>query len=101
MTTNNVIRTSRRRRRAGFEGFRFTQEQLSDGPGILGTYRAKAWEIFDSLPYPSTKDEAWRRTDIRNLDGSVNLPSGEAYLDLQSYYSRFFILTSALFCEKA
>jgi Fe-S cluster assembly protein SufD len=83
MTTRNVVRTSSRRASRGFEGFSFTHEHISDAPGILGAYRAKAWEIFESLPYPTTKDEAWRRTNIRRLDGSVVTPEKEAYLDLQ------------------
>jgi Fe-S cluster assembly protein SufD len=83
MTTKKVITTSSRRRRTGFEGFSFTRENVVDTPGILGAYRTQAWEIFESLPYPTTKDEAWRRTDIRGLDGSVTLPKTEAYLDLQ------------------
>jgi Fe-S cluster assembly protein SufD len=82
MTTNKVVTTTRRRRRAGFEGFSFTRENVSDVSGILGAYRAKAWETFESLPYPTTRDEAWRRTDIRGLDGSIVLPNTEAFLDL-------------------
>jgi Fe-S cluster assembly protein SufD len=81
--TKKVVTTSRRRRRSGFEGFSFTREDVSDSPGVLGEYRTKAWEAFESLPYPTTKDEAWRRTDIRELDGSLELPKAEAYLDLQ------------------
>lgn len=29
--------------------------------------RLKAWELFASLPMPTTQDEAWRRTDIRRF----------------------------------
>jgi Fe-S cluster assembly protein SufD len=29
--------------------------------------RLNAWEIFASLPMPTTQDEAWRRTDIRRF----------------------------------
>jgi len=81
--TKKVVTTSSRRRHSGFDGFSFTRENVGDSPGILGEYRTKAWEAFESLPYPTTKDEAWRRTDIRRLDGSVTLPKDEAYLDLQ------------------
>ena len=82
MTTKKVVTTSSRRRKTGFEGFSFTRENLRDAPGVLGEYRNKAWQTFVSLPYPTTKDEAWRRTDLRNLDGSITLPANEAYLDL-------------------
>lgn len=29
--------------------------------------RLQAWDVFASLPIPSTRDEAWRRTDIRRF----------------------------------
>ena len=88
MTTKKVVTTSRQRRRTGFEGFTFTRENVMDAPGILGAYRAQAWETFENLAYPTTKDEAWRRTDIRQLDGSVVLPKKEAYLDLPTIPER-------------
>ncbi len=91
MTTKKVVTTSKRRRRTGFEGFNFTHENVKDAPGILGEYRTKAWETFESLPYPTTKDEAWRRTDIRALDGAVALPKDDAYLDLQAIPERLLI----------
>ncbi|MFN2187831.1 MAG: hypothetical protein ACK2T3_03630, partial [Candidatus Promineifilaceae bacterium] len=34
------------------------------------------------------KDEPWRRTDIRSLDGSLALPKDDAYLDLQPMPTR-------------
>jgi Fe-S cluster assembly protein SufD len=83
MTTKKVVRTSRRRKRAGFEGFRFTRENVSEADGVLGKFRSEAWDIFENLPYPTTNDEPWRRTDLRGLDGSPSLPSEGAYLDLE------------------
>jgi Fe-S cluster assembly protein SufD len=83
MATKKVVTTSQRRRPTGFEGFSFTRENVSDIPGILGEYRTKAWAEFEKIPYPTTKDEPWRRTDLRRLDGSLTLPKEEAYLDLQ------------------
>ena len=80
--TKKIIKTSRRRRQTGFSGFSFTREDVQDAPGILGEYRTRAWQTFESLPYPTTKDEPWRRTDIRALDGSLALPRENAYLDL-------------------
>ena len=82
MPTKKVVTTTSRRRRSEFEGFSFTRDNLSDSPGILGDYRSQAWSAFENLPYPTTTDEAWRRTDIRSLDGSVMLPQAETYLDL-------------------
>jgi Fe-S cluster assembly protein SufD len=42
---------------------------VRDGePSWLRDRRAAAWERFESLPWPSRNDEAWRKTDITNLD---------------------------------
>jgi Fe-S cluster assembly protein SufD len=42
----------------------FRDEKL---PGYLGDYYRHAWDVFERLPLPSTKEEAWRRTDLRGL----------------------------------
>jgi Fe-S cluster assembly protein SufD len=88
MTTKKIITTSNRRRARTFEGFDFTRNDILFTSGILGSYRRKAWETFQQLPYPTTMDEPWRRTDIRGLDGSLALPKDEAYLDLQPMSTR-------------
>lgn len=36
-------------------------------PKYLKDYRRSAWELFENLPMPTTRDEPWRRTDIRHL----------------------------------
>lgn len=56
-----------------------------NGEGLLPLiedYRRNAWEVFLSLPLPTSNDEPWRRTDIRGLRAdrlrlprSVNLDS--------------------------
>lgn len=53
--------------------FRFTAtdvEKLSDRfgePDWLRELRSNAWQTYSDLPMPSTRDEAWRRSDIRLL----------------------------------
>ncbi len=50
--------------------FAFTlQDVLADGVDtpFLRDYRARAWKTFQSLPMPNTRDEAWRRTDLRQM----------------------------------
>jgi Fe-S cluster assembly protein SufD len=45
-------------------------EQLSahlDEPQWMLDFRLKAFDLYQSLPMPTLKDEAWRRTDIRAL----------------------------------
>ncbi|MDX1614328.1 MAG: Fe-S cluster assembly protein SufD [Candidatus Promineifilaceae bacterium] len=52
---------------------KFTREaviQLSEllrEPDWMRTMRLEAWEIYSSLPMPTTKDEPWRRTDLRRF----------------------------------
>ena len=77
MSTNKPMTPTSR---PDFAGFNFTRamKPASDGTGILEGYRTRAWEAFEHLPYPTTRDEPWRRTDIRGLDGSVSLPGDAA-----------------------
>ncbi|HNS39354.1 MAG TPA: hypothetical protein PKJ56_03790, partial [Promineifilum sp.] len=45
-----------------------------DEPEWMLDLRLQAWDIYESLPVPSTSDEAWRRTDIRRFKlGSVGV----------------------------
>jgi Fe-S cluster assembly protein SufD len=48
--------------------FVFTKDDLPliDHVG-LQKYRQTAWEAYQTLQFPDLKDEAWRRTDIRQL----------------------------------
>jgi Fe-S cluster assembly protein SufD len=39
-------------------------------PDWLRQMRVDAWELYESLPMPTTGDEAWRRTDYRHIDWS-------------------------------
>ncbi len=57
-----------------FQGFSFTREDVPPAPGILGDYRARAWTAFENLPYPTVKDEPWRRTSLRGLEAAFTLP---------------------------
>jgi Fe-S cluster assembly protein SufD len=36
-------------------------------PAWLLERRVRAWEAFERLPFPSTTDKAWRRTDLRPM----------------------------------
>src|SRR3712207_934787 len=47
-----------------------TIEALShfkDEPGWLAQKRLHAWRIFEELPMPTLRDEAWRYTDISDV----------------------------------
>ena len=63
-------------------------ERLSamlDEPGWMRERRLEAFEVYRSLPLPTWRDEAWRRTDIRalqldsigpSLNGTGKAPAG-------------------------
>ena len=61
--------------------FSFTKEMIpsfSNGAKeatFLRTYRQQAWKQYETLNLPQITEEAWRRTDIRNLQtSSFSLP---------------------------
>ncbi len=76
-----VIRTTRSDKQAGGDDFVFTREMVNtsaprvfDGT-LYQTYREHAWDVNETLPFPTTKDEPWRRTDISKLArGRFRLP---------------------------
>jgi Fe-S cluster assembly protein SufD len=37
----------------------------------FSVYQRHAWEIFSEIPYPTDKDEAWRRTSLSKLDKHI------------------------------
>jgi Fe-S cluster assembly protein SufD len=73
MTVRTVTRRKVEAEKVGEAGFPFTQADVKRisktlrEPAWLAKRRLRAWEQYGSLPMPSLKDEAWRRTDIRAL----------------------------------
>ena len=65
------------RKGTGSKEFKFSHAMVPalqndwTGPYFVREYREKAWAVYQRLPMPSTSDEAWRRTDIRNLEVDV------------------------------
>jgi len=90
MTTKRVVTRTQRSRRPGFDGFKFSREMIPAGEGssLLADFRARAWDAYERLPYPTTSDEPWRRTDISKLNSDFRLPAPEAYLDLPAVPER-------------
>ena len=81
MSIHRVITRTKQSREIDISDFKFTPEMIPafsknwSGPEFLRDYRHRAWDTYKSLPMPTTKDEAWRRTDIHNLDkSSFSLP---------------------------
>lgn len=58
----------------------FTREMMQEKkalPAVLSAYRNTAWEAYQDLPFPTLKDEAWRRTSLRDFDfGGLSLANG-------------------------
>jgi len=70
-----VISSRTRRVEPAQGGFTFSREMVSQ-EGPLKDYREKAWDEFNRLALPTTKDEAWRRTDLRTMPAAAfRLPS--------------------------
>ena len=62
--------------------FAFTQNTLPV-EGALKDYRTHAWETYSRLAMPTMADEAWRRTDLRQLPAdSFRLPPVGAFREL-------------------
>jgi Fe-S cluster assembly protein SufD len=58
-----------KRDKASEKEFNFSQENIRIIPGseIITRYRKEAYDAFTRIPMPDTKQEAWRRTDLRAL----------------------------------
>ena len=72
--TKRVVTRRTKATRKDTGKFNFTREMipsLANGKPeseFLSAYRNKAWKVFKKLDLPSTKEEAWRRTDLRHLE---------------------------------
>lgn len=64
--------------------FKFVTEDHSGGnqlPALLKNFRKQAREIYHSTAFPTLKDEAWRRTALRDLPFDVlDLANGQTAL---------------------
>ena len=60
------------------EGFKTFLESRNE-PAWLTEIRNAAWQRFESLPWPTNRDEEWMRTDIRmfKLD-KFGLPTSQS-----------------------
>ena len=55
-------------------------------PNWLREMRLSAWDLYESLPMPTTQDEPWRRTDYRHINwdsaGTLLAPNGGKFEDV-------------------
>lgn len=82
MSIHRVISRSKQVDKQEDLDFNFTRDMIPalsdnwDGPSFLKEYRERAWSQFKTIPMPTVKDDAWRRTDIHNLEsGKFTLPN--------------------------
>jgi len=78
-----VTVTRTRRPEAAAQEFKFAPEMIPAGDAAITAYRKAAWEVFDRLPVPTTREEAWRRTDIHSLPAGDFVLPGEGIKDGQ------------------
>jgi Fe-S cluster assembly protein SufD len=73
MVSRTVIKRTRGDGRSAFKEFPFKEEMIPAlspdwrGSDYLRDYYKNAWKAYIQLPFPTSRDEAWRRTDIRGL----------------------------------
>ncbi len=83
-------------------GFSFSREMVLDSksiPSVLRNYRAEAWKAYQELPFPTLKDEAWRRTSLRDFDfGAVQLSNPDLSAGITSP-NTFGVISESLFNE--
>jgi Fe-S cluster assembly protein SufD len=74
----SVTTKSRRTVSKRSKEFKFTREMIPVNNGtsdFVREFRELAWKTYQDLSMPTTSDEPWRRTDLRQLDvGSFHLP---------------------------
>ncbi len=89
MSTHRIVTRTKHDSKIGTSDFSFSREMVPalssnwKGPAFLREYRERAWLAYKSLPMPTVKDEAWRRTDIRGLEMSkFTIPGANSVLRL-------------------
>lgn len=83
--TPKVVTRTRRLDQAALKDFAFNADmvRVNGMSNALRNYRLEAWRTYQSLPMPTTREEAWRRTDLRGMESDrFRLPKADAYLDL-------------------
>ena len=72
MTEAPVIINRSRGVRRTEEEFPFTMEMIPEvSSATFKQYQKDAWDTYITIPFPTDKDEAWRRTSLANLDKKV------------------------------
>ena len=68
MVTKKPVVITTSKKKAEISDFVFPEEHVRYTKNSdINMYREKSWKIFNETGIPSTREEAWRRTDIRGL----------------------------------
>lgn len=72
-----VTRRKGRQTKTGLADFTFSIDALpKPADDRVQKYHKDAWAAYQSLPFPTLRDEPWRRTDIRDLEtAQFSLPT--------------------------
>jgi Fe-S cluster assembly protein SufD len=84
--------------------FAFTKDMVLNSnqiPKILREYRTEAWKAYQELRLPSLKDEAWRRTSLRDFDFKGVKLAAMVELDEKKSKPRFGVIPENLFQERS
>ncbi len=66
-------------REQSISSFRFTKDQLPKSKNSdLHQFREIAWNVYEQTPFPTQKDEAWRRTDLATFHPEIYTINGES-----------------------
>ena len=91
MSTRRVITRTHLPDSINSGDFSFTPELIPalsknwNGATYLKNYRQKAWDSYKKISLPTTKEEAWRRTDIHNLNAGIfSIPESQSFSKLAS-----------------
>ena len=92
MPTRTVLKRTRRIDKRQKKGFLFSREMVEaisgngNVPEFIKEYRSQAWDEFEKLPIPTTREEAWRRTNLRSLPADEFYPVSKENLTSESLF---------------
>jgi Fe-S cluster assembly protein SufD len=85
-------------------GLTFTKDQVLDSPSlpeVIRSYRSNAWKVYQDTPFPTLKDEAWRRTSLRDFDfGELKIAS-EENIDKEIFSKSSRIIPETVYQDKS
>jgi len=68
MIERTPVIVNRVKSRSEGRDFNFSKNQIRKTKSdIINSYRMRSWEEFLKMPIPTTKEEPWRRTDLRSM----------------------------------